>query len=144
MKHTLTITSENCAPQRYGDHMIVTLPQRSDDWAGDPPEEYLAPLKRHGYLPLDVAGPLPQSTKLTRLMQTPSIDDAIEYVLLAIAQLQPEIGAPAIAQDAYEGKAALLAEWETHPLWGLTFSVAKAGTIHPDPTVIVRLSARRH
>lgn len=144
MKHTLTITSENCSPQKYGDHVILTLPQSADDWAGDPPEEYLTLLKRHGYLPFDVAGPLPLSTKMTRLMQTPFLDDAIEYVLLAIAQLQPELGAPEMTRDASDGKVALIAEWKTHPLWALTFGVTKAGTIHTDPTVIVQLSARYH
>lgn len=144
MKHTLTITSENCSPQRYGDHVILTLPHGIDDWAGAPPEEYLTPLKRHGYLPLDIAGPLPNSSTLTRLMQTPSIDDAIEYVLLAIDQLGPELGSPRFILEGNEEQSALLAEWKTHPLWNLSIGVAKPGTIYQDPTVIIRLSARSH
>lgn len=83
MKHICTFTTDHYPDLSYDDHLIVTLPQDADDWAGLPPDDYLSVLKRHGYLPLTVSGPFPDSAELTRLMQTTSMDDACDYVLSA-------------------------------------------------------------
>ena len=144
MKHTWTFTSHSNTPQEYADRTILTLPTGSDDWAGTTPDEYLVPLKRLGYLPLDIVGPLPDSSKLTRLMETESMEDANEYVLSAIDQLQPDLGLPKSSWELDEGQSALFVEWKTHPLWTLSIGVAKPGPIYPEPTVIVRLSTRPH
>ncbi|GAW41509.1 hypothetical protein SH203_01917 [Brevundimonas sp. SH203] len=145
MKQTWITADEHCPQPCYGDQLIVTLPQNADDWAGLPPENYLSALKRHGYLPLTVSGPFPDSAELTRLMQTASMEDANDYVLSAIKLLRPELGSPShIVLEGDEDQSALMTVWETNPYWTLAIGTAKPGKMFDDPTVIVRLNARRH
>lgn len=145
MKHICTFTTDHYPDLSYDDHLIVTLPQDADDWAGLPPDDYLSVLKRHGYLPLTVSGPFPDSAELTRLMQTTSMDDACDYVLSAIERLRPDLGSPShFVLEGDEDQSALMAVWTTNPHWNLAIGSAKPGSVYPDPTVIVRLSARRH
>ncbi|MHC3126081.1 hypothetical protein OB03_01675 [Brevundimonas sp. GN22] len=138
-------TIETCPYSNDGDRIDLSVSSDAGTWAGEPPWDYLIPLNRHGFLPLDALGPFPTGTRITRIMPAETMEEATDFIASALDLLEPDLGPyKYLAQEIGKDFKAKLFVWESNPNWSLAMGVAKPCQRYPDPTVILWIRPRLH
>lgn len=116
------------------DRLIKFYPSETG-WGDHPPRQFLEPLQRHGFLPFGLAGPVPDQFDMMRMTETETLEEALDYVRLAVSVITPEVGQPDEFYDlAAEGSdwdgstTPFLAQWSDQR-WELTLIVNRPATL---------------